>query len=85
MKRRVLHMPVYVGGMVMRARIFVVTILAAGLLLHMAGLAHAFPPPPPPPHGAPELDLNTLRSGLALLGGGVLLLAERFRRNRKDG
>lgn len=46
------------------------------LLLALGGTAMAKPPM------APEIDPSLLGSGLALLAGGVLVVAERYRRRR---
>jgi hypothetical protein len=34
-------------------------------------------------HGVPEIDPSFAWSGVAILGGGVVILAERYRRKRK--
>jgi len=62
------------------------TILVASLvlgLLFLAPLSNAFAAPlhRPPPR-VPEIDPSIAISGLAMLGGGVLLIANRFRRRR---
>jgi hypothetical protein len=54
-----------------------------GLALVLAacsGVAWATPPLPP---SAPEIDPSSLRAALMLLGGGVLLVADRFRRSSR--
>jgi hypothetical protein len=48
------------------------------ILLTFAGTAMATKPE------APEIDPSLLGSGLALLAGGVLVVMERYRRNRRD-
>lgn len=54
---------------------------SCGFLLVFAavgGVVHAVPPPLGSP--VPEIDPGSLKSVLALLGGGALLLTERLRR-----
>ena len=36
-----------------------------------------------PPIGAPEIDPNSMQAALMLLGGGVMLVADRFRRRSR--
>jgi hypothetical protein len=73
----------------MRSRTFGMVVLTGCLVFSAIGIAHATPVSStstiPKPPSAPELDPNALRSGLTLLGGGVLMLAERRRRNRHEG
>jgi hypothetical protein len=54
-----------------------------GLALVLAacsGVAWAIPPLP---GSAPEIDPSSLNAALMLLGGGVLLVADRFRRSSR--
>jgi hypothetical protein len=37
----------------------------------------------PPPSPAPEIDPGSMRAALMLLGGGILLMADRFRRSSR--
>jgi hypothetical protein len=76
----------------MRLRVLGMLVFASGLALSAIGVAHANSNPPStvsklpiPSSRAPELDPSALGSGLALLGGGILLLAERRRPNRQEG
>lgn len=55
---------------------------ACGLALVLAacsGTAFASPPP----LGAPEIDPGSMGSAVALLTGGILLVADRFRRRSR--
>jgi hypothetical protein len=59
---------------------------ACGLALVLAacsGVAFAIPPGPGGPGGAPEIDPGSMQAALMLLGGGVLLVADRFRRRSR--
>jgi hypothetical protein len=50
-----------------------------------SGVAQAKPHPQPSPsvNSAPEIDPGSIKAGLILLGGGVLLLTDRFRRRSR--
>jgi hypothetical protein len=52
-------------------------------LLWLAPLAIAFAQPAHRPPRVPEIDPALAISGLAMLGGGILLIADRFRRRRQ--
>ena len=52
-------------------------------LFWLAPLANAFAQALHHPPRVPEIDLGLAVSGLAMLGGGVLLIADRFRRRRR--
>jgi hypothetical protein len=49
---------------------------------HYRGEHNHFPGHPDPPR-VPELDPGLAISGVAMLGGGLLVLADRFRRRKK--
>lgn len=50
-------------------------VLAASSRLALAG--------PPPLVSAPEIDPSSIQAALMLLGGGVMLVADRFRRRSR--
>lgn len=54
-----------------------------GLALVLAVCCGVAQAAPPPPHVAPEIDPGSMQAALALLGGGVLLVADRFRRRTR--
>jgi hypothetical protein len=56
--------------------------LAGGLFLAVSGIANATPTLSS--HAVPELDASAIGSGLALLTGGILLMAERRRRHKEQ-
>jgi hypothetical protein len=58
--------------------IFLVGFVGTALAHHGLGHGHGHRG-----FGAPEIDLNMAKSGLALLAGGGLLFIERFRRGAK--
>jgi hypothetical protein len=53
--------------------------LASGLMFAAIGMAHAVGPTAV---SAPELDPANISAGIAILSGGVLLLAERHRKRK---
>jgi hypothetical protein len=52
--------------------------MASGLMLAAIGMAHAVPTVV----SAPELDPASIGGGIAILGGSLLLLAERRRKSK---
>jgi hypothetical protein len=65
----------------MPSRMIGMLVLAGGLILAVTGIANATPSVST--HAVPELDAGAIGSGLALLTGGVLLMAERRRRRKQ--
>ena len=66
----------------MASRVFGILVISVSLMLATLGVARAKKPysPPCPHSSAPELDPGALAAGIALLGGGAIVLTERRRK-----